>query len=110
MSEPEHIENCQEPGNYKGSCCCNCQFQVLLKGHPWNAVNKADTLMYGCAAWYYMHSVLNLEGISDRSRPGVVRIMEDRQHSMCENHTPLTAEQKALRHLHNPSTETLERK
>lgn len=42
-----------EDGNHSGECCCNCEYQRPITGHPWNKTalvkgRMIDTVGYGC--------------------------------------------------------------
>ena len=59
-------------------CCCNCKNQVKIKGHPWNQDDMkapiSTVVGYGCQ-----------DPLKDMGRD---IIFMDRQHGMCELHTP----------------------
>jgi hypothetical protein len=67
---------CKEHGSYKGMCCCNCKYQVIVKKHAGNkgkAKGKASEVMgFGCNnPEYASHNQV---------------IFMDRKHGMCELH------------------------
>lgn len=67
---------CNEPGNYKGTCCCNCKHRLKVMKHPWNkgeAKGRITELMgYACP-------------MGDEE--GSIKLMFlQREHSACELH------------------------
>ena len=60
--------------NIKGMCCCNCQFQIPITGHPWNTNefvkgSCSEIIGYGCML------------------PEMKRItFMEAEHSLCECH------------------------
>lgn len=78
------MKTCNELGSYQGSCCCNCKYQIEVMKHPWNKGGArgriTEQLGWVCS------NPLDVED-------GRV-IFFDREHSMCELHTPKDDEEK----------------
>ena len=64
----------EENGNKRGTCCCNCRYQMPIVAHPWNTSGFAkgpisEIIGCGCIA------------------PDTDRIVFfDSKHGMCEMH------------------------
>ena len=68
---------------YNGACCCNCIHQRKLTKHPWNDATMfrgsiSEQVVDGKGNLIYVCTVLESA------------MSFDRQHSLCEMHTPKT--------------------
>jgi len=64
----------KDSGNSKGRCCCNCEWQRPISGHPWNknpAFNGrvTTTIAWGC-------TVPDMTNIT----------LKEFEHGLCEMH------------------------
>lgn len=67
----------QEDGNTGGRCCCNCEYQRPITGHPWNKIIDHITPISQVIAWGCTVQFPNIN-------------LFEVEHSMCEMWTPRT--------------------
>ena len=78
---------------YKGDCCCNCQYQCQIQGHPHNKTPEyrkpttGDSMAYGCTVFFVGHQLNKEPGIQHEGDLGIVTIFES-GHGICEMHQP----------------------
>lgn len=72
------MSNCEH--GWRGDCCCNCTHQVKVNKHPLNRLDAKGSIMEQLG---WVCTVFN-------KTEGHPFIFFDREHGMCELHTPKT--------------------